>query len=530
MDSSSPASVPPEIPVLPGNRLCIALTLAAAGFMAWLGDFLFWKHTPGISLAIYICTVTGMVLALHRKNSDNTTIRIAAGLMIAASYATALEISFTNVAVLLALFAVICGECWYGGVNGRWARWSESVVTWIAAPTRWSWFAGRLHKTQLVAVVFNGATGGKAKRLLEILVPASCLTIIFGVVFGLGNAVFSEMIQHSLDQFGTGVSRFDFSPGHLIFWLISATLALAWTYPRPAPSQQRPWARALPQISRNDSLIAIWQSRLVLIVLNALFFMVNTIDVFYLWNRTQLPEGVSFSQFVHEGVGSLILAVLLSALVIALIFQQEEKVKCAPFLKGLSLLWIAQNLVQIAGVFLRLKLYVQAYELSEERIYVGCFLLLVMVGFCLLAWHVARDGYLNQLIFRCAMATFILFFVIQFTNDAGMVAGYNVARWKHNPARHALDVSYLASLGPDAWPSLIEVASVSDNPDTASAQARSFLYNLANEEQTRMANFDWRSWQARRDSLASKLISAAKKLPPPGTSLVTQDGSQGGNL
>ena len=500
----------------------MALTLGAAAFMTWLGDFLFWKHMPGISLAIYICAVAGVIVAMHRRQWNNIRILIAALLMIAASYATSLEISFTNVSVLLALFAVICGECWYGELRGEWERWSESVVAWLAAPARWPWLARRLRGMQWVSVAFREAASGRAKRLLEILAPPVCLAVIFGVVLAFGNAVFGDMIRRFVDQFGNGVSNADFSIGHVAFWAVFATLAIAWTYPRPASSQPRAWARALPQISRPDPMVAIWQSRLVLIVLNALFFTVNTIDVFYLWNHTQLPEGVSFSQFVHEGVYGLIVAVLLSALVIALIFQQEERIKHARFLKGLSMLWIAQNLLQIAGVFLRLKLYVEAYQLSELRVYTGCFLLLVLAGFGLLAWHVARNGSLNRLIFRCALATFVLFFIIQFANEAGFVAHYNVARWKHNPGRHALDVAYLASLGPDAWPSLVEVASVTDNPDTASAQARAALQDIASGEQERLENFDWRSWQARHDRLSGWIVKQSKKLPPPAANPVNQ--------
>ncbi len=110
----------------------------------------------------------------------------------------------------------------------------------------------------------------------------------------------------------------------------------------------------------------------------------------------------------------------------------------------------------IAGVFFRLKLYVQAYQLTEDRVYVGCFLLLVVTGFILPAWHVLRGtATIHALIFRNAMATFALFFVIQFTNMDGWVAHYNVTRWKRKPVERTLDVAYLASLGPDAWPSLV---------------------------------------------------------------------------
>ncbi len=322
---------------------------------------------PGVSFALFVCVIAAIVISRKRSPWKNPVVRGAAALLVAASCATALEISFTNICVLAALFAVICGECWYGGMAGHWARWSESLAGGLFAPGRWAWLARRLNRTQLAAVALSPGTAATTGKLLRIAAPVVALAAIFGFIFGSGNAVFADMCRRIADHFHSQVSRFDFSDGRPAFWLALATLALAWIFPRPAPSHTRLWACTIPRIARGDKAVAMWQGRLVLLTLNALFFIVNTIDAFYLWNHAQLPKGVIFSQFVHEGVWSLIIAVLLSAAVITVIFQQETAVKHGPFLKGCALLWIAQNLVMIAGVFLRLKLYVQAYQLSEER-------------------------------------------------------------------------------------------------------------------------------------------------------------------
>ena len=125
-------------------------------------------------------------------------------------------------------------------------------------------------------------------------------------------------------------------------------------------------------------------------VLNVLFFAANTADVLYLWNGGALPDGVTYSQFVHHGVYGLIAAVVLSAILIVVIFQQVPAIRAAPAVKALSLFWILQNVVLITGVLLRLQRYVDVYDLSELRVYVGCFLLLVTTGFGLLTVHVLK--------------------------------------------------------------------------------------------------------------------------------------------
>lgn len=524
MNITTPPSSPQS--ASPANESDIQPTfMAAAVFIAWLANFLFWKHEPGISLALFVCAVSGIVIALHHASWDNRRVLAAAILMVAAGWATALEISFTNTCVLAGLFAVICGECWYGELQNGWARWTESIVAWLAAPGRWPWLARRMNNVQPAVASFNARTGGTAARALQVVAPVVCLTAVFVVIFSFGNAVFSDYERRVAEHFRSGISRFDFSPGHIFFWLVSATFALAWTHPRQAPGGGRPWTRPLLRIAREDRAVAVWQARLTLAALNALFFIVNTIDVFYLWNNMRLPAGVTFSEFVHNGVWSLIIAVLLSAVVITVIFQHEASMTRGWFLKSCALFWIAQNLMLLAGVFLRLKLYVRAYQLSEERVYVGCFLALVAAGFVLLSLHVARDGNIHSLLFRNVAATFVLFFALQFANVSGWVAHYNVERWKREPQR-GLDVGYLESLGPGAWPALVEAASSKDGSSGTAAQARTALSQLAAKELARLQTADWRSWQARRDRQSHWLIEESIKLPPPAPTQANQSDSQ----
>ena len=512
-----PSNLPPPLPQAarlpePGALGRLGFIVVMAMLLTALADFLFWKHTPGVSLAIYCCAVAWISIAIRRESSGRAP-WIAAGLMLASSYATATEISFTNITVLVALLAVVCGECWYAELPACWPRWSESLAAWLAAPGRWPWLIGQMETGALVVFGAESRLLSRSARAVRIAAPAVFLLVIFSLVLGSGNAVYGDLLSRAWSSFTQFIENLDLSVPHLLFWLLFGTLALAFLRPHAAPPGLRKWARKVPLFARGDAGVAAWQSGLVLMVLNILFFTINTIDVFYLWRNAELPKGVTYSAYVHEGVASLIVAVLLSALVIAAIFQQQGAVRRGRLLKAGALLWIAQNLVLIAGVFQRLRLYVIAYELSEERVYVGCFLLLVIAGFLLLAWHVAREGDMNALIFRNALAIFALFFVLQFTNVAGWVARYNVTRWKQEPQRE-LDVPYLASLGPGAWPSLVDVAS-SNHPGGAATQARGALRLLAENENLRLQSPDWRSWQGRRDSQSRWLVAQSAKLPPP---------------
>ncbi len=484
--------------------LAFALTLTAAG------DFLFWDLPVGVSLAVFVVLLLALLLLRLPRGGWTRTAAISAALLLGACVATAVEISFTNVTVLLALLAILLGEIHFRSLPGGWPRAAESLVACLAAPARWVWLARAAGASAALRSGSAASAGGWLKRWAAILLPALLLLVLFAVVFATGNAVLSEFLRRGFTQLVAWLLHIDISFGRLVLWLLLATFALAWLRPCAGPAKPRGWTQAPSRWQRREPAVAFWQSVAVLAGLNALFFAVNTIDVAYLWARAELPAGVNPRAFLHEGVGSVITAVLLSAAVLSAIFQQENVVTRSRLLKNLAYAWIAQNFVLIAGVFLRLKLYVDHGGLTEKRIYVACFLGLVMAGFLFLSQHVMRGGELGRLLRRNALAALVLFYVVQFVDVVGIAAHFNVSRWEHEPAR-GIDVPYQASLGPAAWPALARVARHIDSPFGAEARAR--LEESARDEQRRLAQLDWRSWQARRDRLARWLVRTIDPVP-----------------
>ncbi len=196
---------------------------------------------------------------------------------------------------------------------------------------------------------------------------------------------------------------------------------------------------------------------------------------------------------------ALVAAVLLSAVVLVGLFQQTGQVVASRAVRLLSVFWVLQNLALISSVLLRLKLYVNAYQLSELRVYVGFFLVLVSTGFGLLAWRILRGKGLNWLLFSNACAAFGLFFVVQYLDVAGWVANYNVALWQKDTQR-TLDVEYLKNLGPSAYPALAVVAGAVSRPEARAARER--LLDLKALELGRAREWNWRSYQARHECYA----------------------------
>ena len=218
------------------------------------------------------------------------------------------------------------------------------------------------------------------------------------------------------------------------------------------------WWSWMPRVPRLPDLGPVQgtalSSALVLVVLNVLFGAANVADAIFLWGGLKLPAGVTYSEYVHNGVDTLTVTVLLSAVVLAGIFQQQLNVAARRELKALGLIWIAQNLFVLVSVVLRLMRYIEAYDMSVRRLGVIVFLLLVAAGFGLLAIKILREKSLPWLVGRCAVAVFVTFYITMFLNLSGWSADYNVAQWEKDRTRN-LDVNYPRWLGPTRMAGLL---------------------------------------------------------------------------
>jgi hypothetical protein len=482
-------SFPPEAPASATSGRLLQLFASAVG-LTLLSNFLLWPATPGLSWGLFIAA-TGTALALNRPHTawSRTSVLLFALLLLTAGQ-SAVEISFSNGLVSLALLVALVGEVSYPTLASGWERGSEALWALAKAPGRWGWLADAVAKLAWA----NTGVGGTLVRCLRIGLPALILGAIFAGLLGEGNAIFGSWISTVFATFWRWLEALDLSLGHLLFLGLLATGALAVLQPSDPGTSTRVWARTIPQIPVANPAIAWWRSVAILGLLNALFFVVNTIDALYLWTHSSLPAGVNASQYVHEGVNSLIAAVLLSAGVLAALFQQNQGIGQSPALKRLGYVWIAQNFILIAGVTLRLVRYIQDFLLTPQRVYALAFVLLVAAGFVLLVFHIARNRSLNGLILSNGLATLTLFFGMQFLNVAGWVADYNVARWELD-ARKPLDIEYLESLGSPAWPALARVA---DSGRAGTKDVKSWLERAKIEERRTLHCQNWRSWQARR--------------------------------
>lgn len=181
-------------------------------------------------------------------------------------------------------------------------------------------------------------------------------------------------------------------------------------------------------------------------IINLLTLSVNITDIMYTWSANTLPEGITFSEYIHSGIASLIGSIILAMLIIlfyfrgAINFYQNNKM-----IKSLAFLWMIQNIFLVVSTLWRNKMYVDTYSLTEKRVGVFIYLGLCIIGLLLCIYKIAKKKN-NIFLFRKNMwAIYISLAVLSVFDWSYCIAAYNIYRTKKTNNFY-LDASYMGDL------------------------------------------------------------------------------------
>jgi hypothetical protein len=487
-DKSAPP--PPPRQVIPEPPMHLSRLLLGLAFAVGIFDLCFWNITSlGFSLALFSLVFAAIILGNREVPRPGQIARIILALLAGAAFAAVIETGATNIIVLLVLLIALAGHTYFTRADTIWGRGFSQIVALLFAPGRIFWLAARLLEATFREG--RGWTSGLFGGVL-IITPALVLTLIFGSLLAAGNAVFGAWTHNFFDWLWNEFALY-LDAWRISMWLLVGFVILPVLRPTSVSDWWWRWTGRLPRLPEIvPARAAFFSSVLVLIVLNLLFFIANFADAIFLWTGRTLPAGVTYSGYVHSGVNALTITVILSAVILIFIFQQSLKVSGHRELKALAIGWIAQNLFLLLSVALRLKLYIEAYDMTVQRLSVIIFLVLVASGFALLTLKIVKDRSLSWLIGACAVGVFVALYITQFLNLAGWSAEYNVARCEKDPTRQ-LDAAYLGKLGPAGWPALRHATLDNSrfNPDAHIAWNAAAISENADPQ----AQFDSKHWR-----------------------------------
>ncbi len=219
---------------------------------------------------------------------------------------------------------------------------------------------------------------------------------------------------------------------------------------------------------------------LLLFLLNFLLILVNLSDLQFFITK-ELPEGETYTSFVHQGIYSLILSIVFAIIIILFFFRRNLNFyKKNKMLKLLTYAWLIQNFILVVGIFYKNSLYIEdSGFLSYKRIGVFVYLLLTCIGLVITFLKVANTQSNWFLIRKVSWAFYTVLIVSTLINWDLIIAKHNL------PNRNKKHFDYLLKLSPNTYQTIL-----SDSKNLEETEL--FLVEAKVEEY--VSSFEAKSW------------------------------------
>ena len=444
--------------------------MSAAG--ACLFNFIFWHEKLGINAFLYDAFIIVSTFILYPEAKKNTTVRwlllmqtICVGMVIM------LNTLLSKIALSLVLLLFI-GFAEYVHRSILFAAGSLLLNTVLVFDS----FPAELQKREK-----SRKQTGLKKILLLSVIPV-VIAFVFFLIYLASNSVLSDLTDDIASVIGDAFRNLFswFSIGHFFFlvlgmyitgWLLLRSKSTFFSSKelkykdhlerrsrifrtrtgnvRKDHKTRRTGTRLFPVMTglKNENTIGI----ICLILLNSLLFLVNGIDIIYVWFNYGQQKGINFSEEVHQGTELLIMSILFAIFVLLVFFNGNLNFYTRnKWLKNLAYAWIIQNSVLVCSVLIRDFYYIEHFGLAYKRIGVLFFLASVLGGlltvFIKIGWKKT-----NYYLFRVNawIAASLLVIATIFSWDE-LIANYNINHM--NGAR--IDWQFLLSLSDKTIPIL----------------------------------------------------------------------------
>jgi hypothetical protein len=468
-------------------RLHVLLTALGLGVLAdaWL------RAVPlGINLLLWALVATAATLALAVRHRVALCAKagwmLTAGLVAAAALAwrdapilKLLNLLAFALAVALASWQARWGSVVAGGLFDHGWRLLTMGLNAVCGPV--PWLGGD-------APCNAGSAGGwsaKARAVSAGVLLAIPLLVVFGALFMSADAVFHQLVSRIL--------RVDFSSviPHVVFtggcaWAVSG--GLGGLLLKDKSSERTP---SLPQFTALGGV----EINTALALVNLLFAAFILVQIRYLFGGARLVEvtpALTYAEYARRGFFEL---VAVAALTLVLLLVSDWALgrgsKRAFRLQALALVLMVG--VIMVSALRRMRLYQEAFGLTELRLYVTAFMLwlaVVFVGFVVLVLRGRRERFCF-LAFGAAYGALML---LNGLNPHDCIARTNLQRGQ---AGRRFDAHYLASLSADAFPALAQALPrlPPDDQQLLAQRLRRWQAGVRN---------DWRAWSwSRKQAMAA---------------------------
>lgn len=470
-----------------GNRLELAPPpvrpwLVATGALGVAGDLLL-RAAPGWNLALWLAgvLVAGLTLAPDRGGPGRGRVAIAGlGLLAAAAVAVRsappLQLLATGL-VGLSIGWLLLERPWTSGLTARLAGLVGAGISAVVLAPVGAVIAPRSPEGDGASWASRSAVAVRGA------IVATPVLLVVGALFVTGDPVFARHADRLLE---TGL---DHVVSHLALALAMAWVAGGLVYAiarlrvgelAPAPGPLGRWAA--------EAIVAL----LLVDVLFAAFLGVQARVLFGGREFVESTAGMTYAEYARSGFFQLAIAgaIALPAILLAdWVVRRESRHRgtCV----GLAYVLAAEVVLVLASAAQRMAVYVEAYGLTEARLYASAFMAWLAIAAVWLAVTLAR-GWTEQFAPGVLVAGWLLFVALVVTNPAALVVRVNADRAAAGE-KPGFDVRYGAGeLGVDAVPALVGALERLPLDERCRVAARLVSWRV------RGMDGDWRSWTVSR--------------------------------
>jgi hypothetical protein len=413
---------------------------------------LFYRQEAGINFALFVALLVPAA-ALMNRNRWNTKrfAVVAAGALISAFsvmvYANALTIIISVLSIIMLIIIQRFKNTSYlvSLVGGMSSVFGAVILIMI----------GRIN-TQRLEQLRNSQPNHATKRWYAVLI-VGMISFLFLSVYRSVSPIFDSyftLLKGNIDW------------GWLIFFLFGVVFLYPFFYPprflRKLLAIEQRYGKTITEDSGNlfgsklPGLFSSFENErfsalLLFVILNLLLFILNGTDIQYLFLKGELPDGISYSDYVHSGVGAVILSILMVIAVLLFYFRGSLNFDTkSKYIRNLAYLWIAQNLVLVTLAGFKNQLYIDAYSLTYLRIGVYYFLAFSIIGLLLTLYKIYFKKETWFLFQSNWFGIYIVLVVSCVFNWNTIVTGHNLKSGKE------VDYAYLHELGYENYPLLWE--------------------------------------------------------------------------
>jgi hypothetical protein len=447
--------------------------VAAALVIGLLAQTLLFRTALGLNLVLLVAALVACALILRRPAARLD--RLDAWIPLAAlTFAAFVAIRADPVLVFVDTLAALgCGAAAVAAIGGAaLTRRSLLGLMWVGLRGATLVFGGASEpivaaRPTTGAEVFRRRLG-RVAPLLRGLAIAIPVMAIFAGLFAAADAVFSRTLSN---VFAIDLDLGEVPPrlilAGVIAWVAAGLLVAVAREVFPPEPRSLGAAAVSPGLAlrRLGSTEAI----VVLVAVDLLFTAFVALQVAYLFGGrdTLAATGFTYSEYARRGFFELLAVAFLSGGLIAGLEIVVSRRSWGYVLSAVTLAGL--TLVVLASATLRLKLYQDAYGWTELRFYVYATIAWLGLG-ALATAGLLLAGRTRWLAHAFGTLAVVVWLGINAVGPQGFVARQNLAR-AIDPSlvapggQRGLDAWYLASLGDDAVPVMIEAVPYVDMND-----------------------------------------------------------------